>query len=237
MAIEIVSLQASYKSDGEGVDAFLSRPAGLGPWSAVITIHEIWGLDDHTRDVTRRLAAEGFVALAPDLYHGKVTSDFGEARRLRATVDLDQAVREINAGIPYLRSLPFTSEKIGVMGFCMGGGLAFLAACRSTEFSVAATYYPTIQPSAEQIANLACPLLIHYGTADAVTPMSEMERIIRDLEEKSKSHELHFYQGAAHAFANERGDLYRREAAETSWRRTLEFLRRHLGGEGSRSVR
>jgi carboxymethylenebutenolidase len=115
------------------------------------------------------------------------------------------------------------------MGFCMGGGLALLAACRAREFGAGVIYFPSIYPDAEELENAACPLLFHYGTADVVTPRSEIDRITGILKHAKKPHELYLYEGANHAFVNStHPNMYSKEATETAWPRTLEFFKRHL---------
>lgn len=230
MQERIVSMHAFYKSKGEGVDAFLSRPTASGKWPAILIIHEWWGLEDHFRDMTRAFAREGYVALAPDLYHGKVTADGEEAARLKTSLDLDRATREILDGIPYLKSLPFVNPgKIGIIGFCMGGGLALLSVCRTKEIAAAAIYFQSMYPDPGELVNIACPILGHYGEDDIYTPRSEVDAFEKILKEHNKSHEIYFYKNAGHAFVNDRHpELYRKEAAEASWPRTLEFFQRHL---------
>ena len=186
-------------------------------------------LEDHFRDLSRQLAREGTVVLVPDLYHGKVTADPAEAAKLKTSLDIDRAVEEIIGAAPYLRSLPFVSGKVGVMGFCMGGGLALLAACRANEFSAGVIYFPSIYPDTSELENAACPLLFHYGTADVVTPRSEIDRITETLNRANKPHELKLYEGANHAFVNSTHPaMYSREATEASWPRTLEFFKGHM---------
>ncbi|OGP24973.1 MAG: hypothetical protein A2038_00625 [Deltaproteobacteria bacterium GWA2_57_13] len=228
MAERIVSLHAFYPSGEGGVDSYMSRPTAKGAWPAVIILYEWWGLEEHFRDLSRSLAQEGFVALVPDLYHGKVTSSPQEAAKLKTSLDIERAIQEILDGVPYLRSLPFVSGRIGVVGFCMGGGLALLGVCRSSEFSAAVTYFPSIYPDSSELEKISCPLLIHYGTADVITPMSEIERIKKTLERHQKPYELYLYENADHAFVNDTHQRYHKEAAEASWPRTVEFLRRHL---------
>jgi len=232
MAERIVSLHAFYTCGSAGVHAYLSHPTARGPWPAVIIGHEWWGLEEHVRELSRRLAREGMVVLVPDLYHGTVTAQPAEAAGLKTALDIDQAVGEIIAAVPYLRGLPFVAGKVGVLGFCMGGGLALLAAGRSSEFfSAGVIYFPSIYPDASEIEQIGCPLLIHYGTADVVTPRSEIDRITRTLERGHKFYELHLYDGANHAFVNdahpEMGE-YNREAAEAAWPRTVAFFQQHL---------
>ena len=229
MADRIVSLHAFYKSGTRELDAYLSRPTAPGPWPAVIVVYEWWGLEDHFRDLSRQLAHEGLVALVPDIYHGKVTTDPAEAAQLKTSLDIDGAVAEIVGAVPYLQSLPFVSKKVGIIGFCMGGGLALLAACRSAAFSAGVIYFPSIYPDTSELENAACPLLFHYGTADVVTPRSEIDRITATLKQAQKSYELYLYEGANHAFVNDTHPaMYSKEATEAAWPRTLEFLKRFM---------
>ena len=229
MAHRIVSMHAFYTSNGRGVDGYLSHPTAPGPWPAMIIVHEWWGLEDHFRELGRRLAREGLVTLVPDLYHGAVASEPEVAARLKTSLNIDAAVTDILGAVPYLRGLPFVSEKVGVMGFCMGGGLALLAACRSRELAAAVVYFPSIYPDQDEIGEVACPLLLHYGTADSVTPTSEIERITQALDRNRKAYELFLYEGADHAFVNDRHpEFYNQAATELAWSRTLTFVERHL---------
>jgi len=229
MSERIVSLHAFYKNGDVEVDGYLSHPTAPGPWPAVIVAHEWWGLEEHFRDLSRDLAREGMVVLVPDLYHGKVATDPATAAMLKTSLDIDKAVEGIIGGVAYLRKLPFVSGKVGVLGYCMGGGLALLAACRSKEFNSGVIYFPSIYPDASELENIACPLLFHYGTADAVTPRSEMDRITRTLDRAKKPYALHLYEGANHAFVNDmHPEYFHKEATEAAWPRTVEFLKQNL---------
>jgi carboxymethylenebutenolidase len=201
-----------------------------GPWPAVLVIHEWWGLEDHFRDMTRVFARNGYVTLAPDLYHGRVTADWEEAGRLKTSLDLERATREILDGIPYLRSLPFVNPaRIGIVGFCMGGGLALLSLCRTNELAAGVIYFQSMYPDPAELVNISCPLLCHYGEDDIYTPRSEVETFERLLKEHNKSYQIYFYKNAGHAFCNDQHpELYRKEAAEASWPRTFEFFQKHL---------
>src|SRR3989304_4027056 len=150
MAERIVSLHAFYKSGDGGGDGYLSHPTARGPWPAVILVHEWWGLEEHFRELSRLLAREGFVVLVPDLYHGRVATERADAASLKTSLDSDGPGRETVDGIPYLRGLPFVSGKVGIVGFCMGGGLALLAACRSGDFAAGGIYFPSIYPDATE---------------------------------------------------------------------------------------
>src|SRR3989304_4108783 len=132
MAEVIVSLHAFYRSENGGVDAFLSHPVASGRWPAVVIGHCWLGVLEWDREFNRMLAAEGFAALTPDFYHGKTASDHVTAAKLKTGLDLNKATQEMMDAASYLRELPFVSEKVGVMGFCMGAGLSLLAVCRSS---------------------------------------------------------------------------------------------------------
>lgn len=226
----IISMHAFYKSESGGVDGFLSRPTAPEKRPAVLVIHEWWGLDDHFRDVTRMFARKGYVALAPDLYHGKVTEDWLEAGRLKTSLDVERATREILDGIPYLRSLPFVNpDRIGIVGFCMGGGLALLSVCRSKDIAAAVIYFQSMYPDPGELQNITCPMLCHYGEDDIYTPRSEVEAFEKVLKQHNKPHEIHFYKNAGHAFCNDmHPELYRKEAADASWLRTFEFFQKQI---------
>ncbi len=230
MAETIFSLHAFYKSKAGGVDGFLSRPVAPGRWPAVVIGHEWFGLDDWNREFNRMVAAEGFVALTPDLYHGAIAGDHDEAARLKTSLDINNAVEELTDAPSYLRGLPFVSEKVGIVGFCMGGGLALLAGCRSSAFDALVVYHHSIYPDPSEVEKLSCPLQGHYGLADPVTPLSEVKALESQLQQFKKSYELHFYEGAGHGWLNpNKTAMYRPEAAKLSLQRTVEFFRKHLG--------
>lgn len=224
-------MHAFYEDDGVEADGYLSRPTDPGPWPAVVVLHEWWGLDPHFRELSRRLAAEGYVVLVPDLYDGEVTTDEEEAARLKTSLDTDQAAAVTTAAVPYLRSLPFVDEDagVGLMGFCMGGGVALLAAGRGS-FDALVAYFPSMYPDDEELHRIDLPTLVHYGTDDVVTPRYEIDRILDAFEEETVPHDLFEYDGAGHAFTNDTyEELYVESAAEESWPRTVEFLAEHLG--------
>lgn len=147
MEERIVSMHAYYGSGSGGVDAFISRPTASGKWPATLIIHEWWGLEEHFRNLCRTFAKNGYVALAPDLYHGKLVEDREEAARLKNSLDVEHAVQGILDGIPYLKGLPFVNPgRIGIVGFCMGGGLALLSICRTKEITAAVIYFHSLYP-------------------------------------------------------------------------------------------
>jgi len=215
---------------GGNTGGYLATPKqGSGP--GVIIIQEWWGLVDHIKDLCDRFAREGFVALAPDLYHGKSTKSPDEAGRLMMAMRIDEAERDLTAAAQYLLTLDSTtSDKVGVVGFCMGGALSLYTATKNPQVGAAVVFYgghPKVKPD---LPNLQAPVLGLYGEKDrSVTPASahELERQVKAL---GKQIEVIVYPGADHGFFNDmRPEVYNAEAAADAWRRTLAFLRENLG--------
>jgi carboxymethylenebutenolidase len=217
------------KRDRQRVAAYLATPAGPGPSPAVIVIQEWWGLNPHIKEVADRYAREGYVALAPDLYHGKVTDDPNEAGKLMGALNKDEAVKDLIAAVGHLRGMrEVRADRIGVTGFCMGGSFALLLPCRTGEIRAAAPYYGEI-PSEAELKHLACPVLYIYGDADFWITKDEVQRLEATLKKLGKAGEVKIYPGAPHGFFNDaRGDVYRPREAQDAWRRTLDFFARHL---------
>jgi carboxymethylenebutenolidase len=195
-----------------------------------VVIQEWWGLVDHIKDVCDRFANEGFVALAPDLYHGKTTKSPDEAGKLMMALRIDEAEKDLGAAVQYLLTLDSTtSKKIGVVGFCMGGALALYTATKNDKIGASVVFYgghPKVKPD---LPNLGAPVLGLYAEKDDfVTPESvhELEREVKDL---GKQIEVKIYADVDHAFFNDtRPEVYNAEAATDAWQRTITFLREHL---------
>ena len=208
---------------------YLSAPkSGSGP--GVIVIQEWWGLVDHIKDVCDRFAAEGFVALAPDLYHGKTTKSPDEAGKLMMALRIDQAEQDLSAAIEYLATLDSTtSEKVGVVGFCMGGALSLYTATKNPHVGACVVFYgghPNVKPD---LPNLHAPVLGLYAARDGFVTPDSVHQLENKLKELGKQIEAHIYPGTDHAFFNDmRPEVYNAEAAADAWRRTVEFLRKHL---------
>jgi carboxymethylenebutenolidase len=214
---------------GGKTGGYLATPKqGSGP--GVIVIQEWWGLVDHIKNVCDRFADEGFVALAPDLYHGKSTKSPDEAGKLMMAMRIDEAERDLTAAVQYLLTVDSTtSEKVGVVGFCMGGALSLYTATKNPQIGAAVVFYgghPKVKPD---LPNLHAPVLGLYGEKDrSVTPDSvrELERQVKAL---GKQIEVIIYPGAGHAFFNDmRPEVYNAKAAADAWRRTIAFLRENL---------
>jgi len=219
---------------GGNTGGYLSIPKkGNGP--GVVVIQEWWGLVDHIKDVCDRFAEEDFVALAPDLYHGKKAKSPDEAGKLMMAMRIDEAERDLSAAAEYLSTHDATtSEKVGVVGFCMGGALSLYTATKNSNIGACVVFYgghPNVKPD---LPNLHAPVLGLYGERDrSVTPAAVRE-LERKLKELGKQIEVVIYPGAEHAFFNEtRPEVYNAEAAADAWQRTIKFLRENLSGKSA----
>jgi carboxymethylenebutenolidase len=219
-----------FPNNGGSTSGYLSIPdSGNGP--GMIVIQEWWGLVDHIKEVCDRFASEGFVALAPDLYHGKTTKSPDEAGKLMMAMRIDEAEKDLRAAADYLAIQDSTtSKRIGVVGFCMGGALALYTATKNSKIGACVVFYgghPNVKPD---LPNLQAPMLGLYADRDDfVTPDSvrELERKLKDL---GKEVEVKIYPDADHAFFNDaRPEVYNAGAAADAWQRTVEFLRKNLG--------
>jgi carboxymethylenebutenolidase len=218
-----------FQSNGGTANGYLSVPAsGKGP--GVIVIQEWWGLVPHINDVCDRFAAEGFVALAPDLYHGESTKSPDEAGKLMMALKIDEAEKDLRGAINYLLKQEATSgNKVGTVGFCMGGALSLYAASKNPQVAACVVFYgihPNVKPD---LANLQAPVLGIYAERDAYVPPSAVRELEAKLKEHGKSAEMHIYPGLDHGFFNDtRTDVYNEESARDAWNRVLELFREHL---------
>ena len=216
-------------ADGEVLMGYLARPAGDEKRPAVVVIQEWWGLNEHIKDVARRLAGEGFVALAPDLYHGVVATEPDEARKLVMELDMAEAVREIQRGVDYLQGQEYVAgPKVGVVGFCMGGGLVLQTALAEDDLGAGVVFYGRpLEP--EQAAQVKAPILGLFGSEDGGIPVEAAQAMHAAFDEAGLENEIMVYEGAQHAFFNDtRASSYHAEAAADAWPRTLAWFRDHL---------
>lgn len=245
MAQDLSTSTISFKADGENIAGYLARPSSGGPHPGLIVLQEWWGLDGHIKDLTDRFAREGYAALAVDMYSfagNKVTLDADEAAKLMESLRYDTAMRYLNGGVDYLARADFArGDRIGVVGFCMGGGHSLLMSCLNKEIKAAVAFYGQIvndQPTENNPVNpidlvpqMSCPLLFVHAGLDEWITLDHADRLRDAMKKSNKEGEVKSYPNAPHAFFNDtKPDIYRQEEAQDAWRRTLAFLRRHLDG-------
>ena len=218
--------------DGRELRGFLARPAdAAGPLPGLIVIHEWWGLNANVRSVTERLAAEGYAALAVDLYDGEVAGDPARAREL--VTSAMQRVPELQANLrqahAFLAGSGSETQKVGTIGWCFGGGWSLeTALLLPDEIDATVIYYGRVVTDPARLEPLSMPLLGLFGSEDGSIPVADVRAFESELVRLGKSVEIHVYDGAHHAFANPSGTRYDAAAAEDAWRRTTAFLQKHL---------
>jgi carboxymethylenebutenolidase len=214
---------------------YLAVPAGeQGP--SVIVLQEWWGLEEHIRSVCDRLAAEGFFALAPDLFDGQTTTQPSEAEQKLMALSMDKVEPQMCGAAEYLSKQPgFEGDGVGALGFCLGGGLSLWAAATCPQIAAAVTYYYVNPHGKPDFSKIEGPVLGHFGTADEFISHDEAKALEAELREAGVDVTFNYYDGAGHAFFNETNRLgtYTPEAAQLSWERTVSFLRSALTPSGS----
>ncbi|MFF2351396.1 dienelactone hydrolase family protein [Kitasatospora sp. NPDC058115] len=222
----------TFPSNGREAHGYLARPPlGVGP--GLVVIQEWWGLTPYLAGVADRFAAEGFTVLAPDLFGGATTHDSAEGARLKRELPVERAMRDLRGAVDLLLGLDgVVGDAVGVVGFCMGGGFALLLATAEGDRVAAVVPFYGLPPDPDfEYRGLTAHVLGHYGEHDRAIPMAAVdEAAIRIGEATDVRPEIHFYP-AGHAFMNEENLLgtYDPLQAEIAWRRTLTFLRGHLG--------
>jgi carboxymethylenebutenolidase len=223
-----VGEMVSFPSNGGTCDGYLAVP-GSDSGPGVIVIQEWWGLVEHIRDVADRFAAEGYVALAPDFFHGAKTDEPDEAMRLLMGLAMDQAAKDIHGSARYLDSRDeVTSNGVGVVGFCMGGSLALWSGALADEVKVAVAFYPALpwekmSPTWGNYANKSA--MIHASEEDGTSHADGVQTAIKGIEQAGGTVEVYDYPGSHHAFFNnERPEVHDKEHSDAAWRRSLDLL-------------
>ncbi len=218
---------------------YLAYPAeGQGPFPGVVVIQEWWGLDDHIKWVTELMARNGFAAVAPDLYRGQVAKEPNEAQKLAMGLIMDQAISDVQGAVDYLGSQDFVKpNKVGVMGFCMGGGIAMRMAWKGTGAlgAVVIFYGAGVTPTDDELKAVSVPLLGLYGGDDKSISAENIQMWQTKLKADGKINEMYTYKGAPHAFFNNTRPSYNAEASMDAYKRTLDWFRKYLGS-GSASA-
>ncbi|MBU1474535.1 MAG: dienelactone hydrolase family protein [Acidobacteria bacterium] len=220
--------KVTYPGETGDIKSYLARPKGAERLPAVIVIHENRGLQPHIRDVTRRVALEGFLALAPDALSplGGTTDNSDEDRSKMGQLDGEKTIKDFASAVDYLKTHPLSTGKVGCTGFCWGGGITNQVAVHAPDLKAAVPYYGR-QPEAEDVPKIKASILCHYAELD--------ERInagIPAFEEAMKQagidHRIFVYKGAAHAFNNDTSTRYHEEAAKLAFERTIAFFKEKL---------
>ncbi len=214
-----------FPSNGGTAEGYLAKPtSGTGP--GVIVIQEWWGLNDNIKGIADRFAAEGYLALAPDLYHGKVVSEPDEAGKAMMELKMEEAAKELSGAVDYLRSSG--TGKVGSVGFCLGGRLSlFVSTIKPIDATV--IYYGVMMGEHPDITKLQGPVLGHYAANDGWIPVTAVRDLEQKLKDAGKQVEFHVYDGIEHGFFNDtRPEQYNPEASKQTWDRTLAFYKEHL---------
>jgi carboxymethylenebutenolidase len=215
----------NFSSASGPAGGWLVRPGPARP--GVIVLQEWWGLVPHIKDVASRFAAQGYVALAPDLYHGKTTVEAAEAQHLMQGLDWGRAVEEIAGTVRYLRDSEGV-DRIGVVGFCMGGALTVLAATLPGVDAFAA-FYGFPPAGAADLTKIGAPGLLVFGEQEEFFSIPDARAFAERQRAAGRECEVVVYPGAGHAFFNnERPEVFKQDAANDAWRRTLDHFGRHL---------
>jgi carboxymethylenebutenolidase len=231
MASQTPHQNVSFPSEGQAAHGYLALPEG-GHGPGVIVIQEWWGLTDHIRDVADRLAAEGFVALAPDLFGGSVAHDGAEAAKMMSHLPEEVGAKLLAGAVDYLLGLDaVTSATAGTIGFCMGGGFVLaLAAQQGQKISAAVPFYGVGQGVPESYTGVRAKIQGHYANEDSSYPVARAHAQEEQIRAESGTEVTFFYYDAPHAFHNDENPSgnYRPEAAAVAWGRAVDFLRQNI---------
>jgi carboxymethylenebutenolidase len=224
------SVMITYTGESGDIKAYLSRPKEEKKYPAVIIIHENRGLQPHIQDVARRMAKEGFLALAPDALSplgGTPENDPDKARTMIGQLDNDKTIKNFVAAVKYLETNPLSTGKVGCTGFCWGGGMTNQVAVHAPSLAAAVPYYGK-QPSPEEVPMIKAPILAHYAENDSFInpgiPVFE-----EALKKAGIEYRIYIYPGTSHGFNNDTNpERYNAEAAKLAWERTVEFFKSKL---------
>ncbi|MBI2886478.1 MAG: dienelactone hydrolase family protein [Chloroflexi bacterium] len=241
MLAEIITLKGH---NGDAIHAYFARPLGSGPYPGVVLIPHMPGWDEFYREMARRFTQHGYAAICPDLNcrigHG-TPEDMAAMARGQGGVPDDQVVGDCEAAMRYLKALPFSNGKVGIIGTCSGGRQTYLVACRTQGFDAAVDCWGgrVVMAQQELTANqpvapidytkdLSCPLLGLFGEDDQNPPPAQVQQHEEELKKHGKSYEFHMYPGAGHGFFYYDRPAYRQQQAMDGWQKVFTFFGRHL---------
>jgi carboxymethylenebutenolidase len=220
----------SYKSGDETVQGVVYTPAGKGPFPGLIVIHEWWGLNDWVKEQASKLADQGYVALAVDLYRGKVATTPDEAHQIMRGVPEDRAKRDLHAAFEFLASQSnVKKDRIGAIGWCMGGGYSLDVALQEPTLAADVINYGHLATDPDALKKINAPILGLFGAQDKGIPPEDVRKFGEALDHMGKKIEIKIYDDAGHAFENPNNkDGYRPADAADAWQRTVGFLAANL---------
>lgn len=221
----------SFQSNNRQLEGYLARPEGEGPFPGVVVIHEAFGLNENIKDIARRLANEGYVALAVDLFAGRnrAICMFRFMSGLLFNSLNNSSVHDLKAALTKLSEQPGVDDsRLGAIGFCMGGSFAIAWACTDDRLKAIAPYYAMNPRPFEVVARL-CPVVGSYPDKDFTTPHAQ--KLDTELDRYNVPHDIKIYPGTKHSFFNDRGRSYDEKAAQDSWRRVLAFFEEYIGSK------
>ena len=241
--MEVVSQEVLVPVGSEKMPAHIARPAADGAYPALVVVMEAFGLNNQIKRITNNFAAEGFVAIAPNLYFRQPNNvvgydDLPGAFRLMGTVTGDGLLADMTATIDYLKSRGEVRPSIGTVGFCMGGLVAFLTACRNPEVKATVPFYgggmvksrhPGIKAPIEYVDGLRAPVLAFFGGKDAFIPLSEVDQFRDALNKAGKAADVVLYADADHGFMCDERASFHPVHSKEAWTKTVGFFRQHLG--------
>ena len=219
----------SFPSGNEQLDGVIARPDGDGPFPGIVVIHEAFGLNDNIKDIAQRFADAGYVALAVDLFSGRnrVICMFRFIGQMQFNPLNNSSIDSLKAALTYLAGQPeVDSERLGAIGFCLGGSFSTLWACTDNRLKAIAPFYG-MSPKPIEAVERMCPVVGSYPSNDFTT--SHGKKLNAALERYNIPHDIKIYQGAKHSFFNDQGRSYNAEAAQDSWERIMNFFSEHIG--------
>ena len=224
------SKDVSYKSGDETVHGVLYTPAGKGPFPAIVVIHEWWGLNDWVKEQASRLAGEGYVALAVDLYRGKVATTAEMAHEIMRGVPEDRARRDLRAAVSFLSAQPNVhKDRIASIGWCMGGGYSLDVALEEPTLAATVINYGHLATETTELTKIKAPILGLFGAQDSGITPGDVRKFEAAMKQLGKTIDVKIYEDAGHGFENPNNkEGYRAADAADAWKRTTDFLAAHL---------
>jgi carboxymethylenebutenolidase len=225
-SLAATSKTVSYKSGDETVQGVLYTPDGKGPFPGLVVIHEWWGLDDWVKEQASKLADEGYASLAIDLYRGKVATTPDEAHEIMRGVPEDRAARDLHAALEFLKSQPnVNQDRIGSIGWCMGGGYSLDVALQEPTLAATVINYGHLAADAGSLKRIKASVLGIFGGQDRGIPVDDVKNFEQTLKQQGNKVEIVIYPNAGHAFENPNNKTgYRADDAADAWKHTISFL-------------